>query len=60
MNALIEEILRKKESAEVIVANCDKAIEAIQELCTHLYVCSGHGHNKTYYKCTECGKEDWE
>lgn len=60
MHVLIKEILNKKEAAEVIVTNCDKAIKAIQELCTHNYVYSGHGHNKTYYECTECGKRDWE
>ena len=60
MDATIKEILDKRALAEIIVNNCNKAIAALQELCDHDYIYTGHGHNKSYYECTKCVKRDWE
>jgi hypothetical protein len=60
MRDYINKLLNDREQHNQKIKDIDKAIEAIQKLCSHNYEETGHDHNYKYFKCIECGHETCE
>lgn len=60
MNAYIQDITNKIAKYEEKLTKYNKALVVLQEVCTHSWIYDGHGHNDSYYHCSECGKEKSE
>jgi len=58
MKETIAQLIRDRTEAFERVHSIEKAIRALQDLCTHTWEDDGYDSHKSYKKCSTCHKED--
>jgi hypothetical protein len=60
MKEHFKELHEKKAKAFQELNKIQKALRAMQDLCEHKWVSTGHGHNSEHFNCIHCGEEKEE
>lgn len=50
---------KTREELRIQIKKLEKFIESYQDICEHQMFFEGNDHNKNYYRCMNCGKQEW-